>query len=336
MFLASGCPPLVMHFKTPLRFLKRWFLLYREVFLDGRRFLAAVPFYGVEKGNRDSYLEGAVIRQYHVVEKGLAMPEFRPGFGMSTVRSLIKDLEDWKGLELPRNEQFAAGQAVLRAYRDRHAEIGFDLEGLFDGIDLGGACESGTGGARPFEALPSDFREAFEHVCRSRASVRTFDPQRVPGREQILEAIALASRAPSVCNRQTARAHVYTGADIPKLLKFQNGNRGFGHRVPLLFVVTSDLRLFTGVDERYQGWIDGGMFAMLLLLALHAQGLGAVALNWSVKNRSDVGLREAGEIPSYERIIMLIGCGYPEQGALVPISQRRPADQIARFHGAEA
>lgn len=324
-----------MHLKTPLRLLKRWFLLYREVFLDGRRFLAAVPFYGVEKGNRDSYLEGAVIRQYHVLEKGLAMPEFRPGFGISTVRALIKDLKQWKALGLDLNEQFAAGQAVLRAYRDRHAEIGFDLEGLFDGVDLEDGCQSGAGGAKPFQPLPPDFRDAFEHVCRSRASVRSFDPEKIPERHKILEAIAIASRAPSVCNRQTARAHVYTGSAIQELLKFQNGNRGFGHRVPLLFVVTSDLRLFTGVDERYQAWIDGGMFAMLLLLALHAQGLGAVALNWSVKNRSDVALRKAGDIPAHERIIMLIACGYPEEGALVPISQRRPVDKIIRFHGEE-
>jgi nitroreductase len=322
-----------MHFKTPLRLLRRWFLLYREVFLDGRRFLTAVPFYGVEKGNEDAYLEGAIIRQYHVVEKGLAMPEFRPGFGVSTVRALIKDLEKWKQLGLELNEQFSAGQAVLRAYRDYHARIGFDLEGLFDGVDLEGGCHSGAGGAKEFRPLTADFREAFEHVCRSRASVRTFEPEKIPNREQILEAIALASRAPSVCNRQTARAHVYTGPVIQELLKFQNGNRGFGHRVPLLFVVTSDLRLFTGVDERYQAWIDGGMFAMLLLLALHAQGLGAVALNWSVKNRSDVALRKAGDIPSHERIIMLIGCGYPEEGALVPVSQRRPAEKMVRFHG---
>lgn len=322
----------MMHLKTPLRLLKRWFLFYRETFLDGRRFLAAVPFYGVEKGNQDSYLEGAVIRQYHVVEKGLAMPDFRPGFGISTVRALIKDLEKWKALGLARNEQFAAGQAVLRAYRDRHAEISFDLEGLFDGVEFSCSGGAGSGGARPFHPVSPDLGKAFEEVCRSRASVRTFDPERVPDREMILEAIAIASRAPSVCNRQTARAHVFTGALVQKLLKFQNGNRGFGHRVPLLFVVTSDLRLFTGVDERYQAWIDGGMFAMLLLLALHSQGLGAVALNWSVKNRSDLGLREAGDIPDYERIIMLIACGYPEEGALVPISQRRPAEQLVRFH----
>lgn len=321
-----------MFLKKPLRAAKRWLLFYREVFLDGRRFLDAVPFHGVATNHHLSHLESDVVRRYHVLEKGLAMPEFRPGFGVPMVRDLLNYLEQWKSLGLKSNEQFAAAQAVLRAYRDRHVELDYDLGDLFLDVDLGEPCELGAGGTKPFQPPTVEDCQAFEKVSRSRASVRSFDPERLPERETILQAIATAARAPSVCNRQTARAHVYTGAMVGRLLAFQNGNRGFGHRVPLLFVVTSDLRFFTGVDERNQAWIDGGMFAMLLLLALHAQGLGAVPLNWSVKNKPDVDLREAGEIPEHERIIMLIGCGYPEKGAIVPVSQRKPAEKIIRFH----
>jgi nitroreductase len=100
-----------------------------------------------------------------------------------------------------------------------------------------------------------------------------------------------------------------------------------------VIIVTSDLRYFTGTAERYQGWIDGGMFSMLLLLALHAQGVGAVSLNWSVNNERDRELRNAVAIPEYERVIMLIGCGHPTPEALIPVSARRRADDVVSWAG---
>lgn len=312
--------------------LKRWLLLHRELFLDGRRFLAAVPGAGSASPHARYHLESDIVRRYHVLEKGLAMPEFRPGFGVSMVQQLIGNLREWRSLQLPVEGQIAAAEAVLRAYRDRHVEIGFDLGDLFTGVEIGEPCKLGSGGVRSFQEVPARLSDAFEELVRLRASVRSFDVDRVPGPDMILDAVATASRAPSVCNRQTARVHAYTGGTVQELLKFQNGNRGFGHRVPLLFIITSDLRFFTGVSERNQAWIDGGMFAMLFLLALQAKGLGAVALNWSVTNQRDTELRNAAEIPSYERIIMLIGCGYPAPDAMVPVSQRRPANETTHFH----
>lgn len=315
-----------------LKRIKQWLVFHREVFLDGRRFRAAIPSIRPGSPHRQFHLASDIVRRYHVLEKGLAMPEFRPGFGRPMVSDLVNDLVAWNSLGLPPDGQTSAAQAALRAYRDRHAELGFDLGDLLAGVDLGEPCELGSGGTRPVEQVSAELGAAFEAVARSRASVRTFEPDRIPDRGTILEAVAIAARAPSVCNRQTARVHAFTGSATQELLKFQNGNRGFGHRVPLLFVVTSDLRFFTGVSERNQGWIDGGLFAMLFLLGLHAKGLGAVALNWSVKNDLDSGFRKVAKLPSHERVIMLIGCGYPESDAVVPVSQRRPADQIVSFH----
>jgi hypothetical protein len=48
-------------------------------------------------------------------------------------------------------------------------------------------------------------------------------------------------------------------------LSYQNGNSGFGHTVPALFVITSDMRIFEKSGERNQGWVDGGLFAMALV-----------------------------------------------------------------------
>ena len=142
-----------------------------------------------------------------------------------------------------------------------------------------------------------------------------------------------AIRTPSVCNRQPWRVHAYYDREtIEKVLECQNGNRGFGQLIPCVLLVSVDLSCFEGSIERYQSWIDGGMFSMTLIYALHALSLGAVALNWSASAEQDIRLRNTVPFPDSERIIMLVGVGHPEVSYLAPVSQRRDVSEILFTH----
>jgi nitroreductase len=322
--------------KSFLKSLRTRYAFYRQCYLDAKRFRDSISPGKLGPAAAVARIEGDIVRQYHVIEKGLTMPDFRPGFGKDMVRGLVRSmraLEKHPCAARCDSGQLGAARATLREYHERHAALGHDIsEILPDNCrDLWENATPGDGGSRPFTPVASGDADAFERVVRSRASVRSFDAARTPSRETIMAAVDLAMRSPSVCNRQTARIHVFTGEDAQRALSFQSGNRGFGHRIPMVIIVTSDLRYFTGTAERYQGWIDGGMFSMLLLLALHAQGLGAVSLNWSVNNERDRELRNAVAIPEYERVIMLIGCGHPTPEALIPVSARRRADDVVAW-----
>ena len=259
------------------------------------------------------------------------MPEFRPRFGSSMVRQLQDSLKRWDGEQ---TTQIESGWRVLEAYVARHSEMGIDISDILE-LPLGipSSClNQSEGGIRDFSRIDEADRAAFLRVFSSRSSMRHFDPTKIPSKEAIKEAVKVSLRTPSVCNRQTWRVHSYASEDAQKLLALQNVNRGFGQTIPHVLVVTSDLRLFTGTSERYQSWIDGGMFSMSLLLALHSGGLGAISLNWSVLNRQDKALRAAADIPDHERIIMLIGCGYPVENSKVPVSSRRSPEDILTCH----
>jgi nitroreductase len=322
--------------KSFIKSLRSKFRFYHECYKDARRFLDSISESKLGSGLGVARIESDVVRQYHVIEKGLSMPEFRPGFGKDVVLGLVRSLralESHPDAGKCNKGQVDAARSVLKAYRERHDQIGVSVENMLPPgseslwNDLGSSC----GGTRAHQSVSVDAAAGFEAVVMSRASVRSFIPELIPDRQLILESVATAARAPSVCNRQTARVHVLTGDAAQRALSHQTGNRGFGHRIPMVIVVTSDLRFFTGTVERYQGWIDGGMFAMLLLLALHARGLGAVALNWSVNNAKDTALRSDIGIPAHERIIMLIGCGYPEPDCVVPVSRRRSPGEITTW-----
>ncbi len=263
------------------------------------------------------------------------MPDFRPRFGKDTARELVGFLAEWDGIGGAcdgKNNQISAARDTIECYYRKHQELGIDVSDIVGEPTPETRKKNFQGGIKIYEPVDPEMVSHFDKIVSTRVSVRTFDVSKPVPEEIIIRAVSQAIRAPSVCNRQTWRVHQYDGENAQKILKLQSGNRGFGHTIPCILVVTSDLRYFTGTAERYQPWIDGGMFSMLLLLGLHTQGLGAVALNWSVMNKRDSELRAHGDIADHERIIMLIGCGYPVAGITVPKSHRRTPESILTRH----
>jgi len=142
----------------------------------------------------------------------------------------------------------------------------------------------------------------------------------------------IAQKSPSVCNRQGSKAYVITDKErISKTLSFQNGNRGFGHLANKLIIVTTDLRVFEGVHERNQSYIDGGLFAMSLLYGLHYFNLGACSLNWCNDYRVDQEFKKFIGINDYENIVMMISVGHLQDNFRVGVSQRRDLDEVLTF-----
>src|SRR5690606_22323819 len=120
----------------------------------------------------------------------------------------------------------------------------------------------------------ADFRTLF----LGRTSVREFSSMAVDP-AVINEAVELALKAPSVCNRQSSRVLViYDRSTIQKILALQGGFRGY-ETPNVLLVVTSDISIFVAPQERNQPYVDGGIFSMALLLALEFFSIAACPLN---------------------------------------------------------
>ena len=137
----------------------------------------------------------------------------------------------------------------------------------------------------------------------------------------------------TACNRQaTRRVHVYTDKkQIADILEVQGGVRGYA-TPPRLLAITSDLRCWFGGHERNQGYVDAGLYAMELLLALEDQNLAACALNTMAFYKKSRKLRTACGIPDNEIFAMLIAVGPPPTGKLTPISFRQSGESITSWH----
>ena len=319
--------------KSTRRFLE-WCKLHRESFQDANRYYQSASWAGPVEKHKIAHLRAELIKHYHVLEKGLVMSDFRPRSGIPIVKQLVVLVSRFGAAGGAADDcHFQVANSVLQAYHQRHEDLGIDVSDLIPLEILELKIPTGIkGGSKLARDISSDELAKFDRIALSRHSVRQFDPERRPERDLIVASVKTALSAPSVCNRQTWRVHLYEGSKAQEVLSLQNGNRGFGHLIPTVAVVTSDMRYFAGGAERFQGWIEGGLFSMNFLLSLHARGLSSVALNWSRLNKDDLKLRAVGEIPAYERIIMLIGIGYALPEHIVASSFRSTSDQFITWH----
>lgn len=305
---------------APLRSARDQYELVREFLRDARRYVRhSIPRGGPDRFDTfdGMYLDAATTRLYHRIEKGLTHPVPKRPFGDSVASRVSRAIAS----------PGATGEH--QHFFVEHARRALDA------LDRWNADGEVTEDIAPLgSALPTNPLDpaTLATFLESRHSVRSYDPDRPVDRAVIEEAVRLAGTAPSVCNRQAARAYYFDDrADIARVLSVHEGSAGFGKLLPGLFVVTYDLRAFEAPRERNQGWIDGGLFAMTLLLSLHGLGLGAIPLNWSRRNEASDLLREKAAIPEHENIVMLVGVGHPAPEHRVARSARRPLAQVLRI-----
>lgn len=274
-------------------------------------------------------LQAAIRKTYHRLEKGLALSEPRPGFGADAVATLRADLDEYLARFAPDTVSLEAVNTLTEYLAFNHGQ-GLPMPRLtmeVERLRARHALRHEQGGTRLVEreSLWRDARLDLRAFFAARHSIRQFAPRAVD-LDLIRAAVAMAAHSPSVCNRQAGQVYVLDDPVIrAQALALQNGNRGFGHQAGTILVVTTRLDCFLTVGERYQPWIDGGLFAMSLIYALHSLGLGTCCLNWSVEPAADQALKAATGIPDDQCVIFLLAVGHLPERLRVTQSPRREA-----------
>lgn len=320
--------------KATLRRLKAAVTTLRDYTYDGLRF-----YQHSQSGLRtlnDKQLVGRMFAKAHSIEKGLALPDVRLGFGKDALVELGLRLHEFEARGLPLDHPaYLKGRAAISAYIQHHRKLGTEIDpqlSFLRAFELDNILPQAGG---ILALTKQQLREAasanFLNFSRSRHSIRSFSEEPV-SLYLLQRAVEIAQSAPSVCNRQGARVHIIENENARQsALRIQGGNRGFGERTPALLVVTESLSIFRDSKERNQAFVDGGLFSMSLLYALHFLGLGACPLNWSAEAQKDLALRRVLAIPEEEAIIMLVAVGGLRDEFAVAASPRRNLTEIIRI-----
>ena len=170
-----------------------------------------------------------------------------------------------------------------------------------------------------------------EDFFMSRYSFRSFVDSKIdlPKLERI---ITLASKTPSACNRQEWFTYIIQDKSlINEALSLQSGNRGFDKEVKNLMIICTDISAFVPGQEAYQHWIDGGMYSMSIVYAMHSIGLVSCCLNWSTDPKTDIKLRSKIKIKNSHSVLMMLAFGEPELNATVCHSKRKPKESFYKI-----
>lgn len=290
--------------------------------------------YGMICRNRDD-LENRLLVGGHIIEKGITMPNRRYGFGIGVVRLIQSMCDKYMARYGSDNEQLQFAIDDLREYLQIHQDNGYELPAdmvakIERTIDMGGQNSLGEVDCLELnkEELfkqTSDFKE-FAH---SRHTCRWYSGEPVD-KELISKAIDLARTSPSACNRQSIKVYAVSGEKKDEVIELQNGNRGFGEDIGQMLVVTSN-QIDWDADFRTSAYLDGGIFTMNLLYALHYYHICACTLNAHLSIKKQKKLREITGMKASEIPVCFIGIGMPSEKMRIAKSRRLSVEQVLNF-----
>ncbi|GEO87057.1 MULTISPECIES: nitroreductase family protein [Alphaproteobacteria] len=266
----------------------------------------------------------------HFLEYGMSLSNAKTGLGRARAERLASDMELHLRESGP-DSASAIARKTLESYLMFNAVDNSGLKDLQAVLTRhpAAARHDVAAGVETVSAAEIHAKSAIDFLgfVRSRHSIRSFKPGPQPV-EELKRAVIAAQETPSSCNRQSCHVFAYTDpALLERVRKMQAGNRTFGHQLAGILIVTSNLNAWETVGERYQGWVDGGLFAMTLAYALHAEGLGTCMLNWSVEKEQDRALRRLTGLDDSQLVITMMGFGWLPETLDVCVSQRLPLSE---------
>ena len=281
-------------------------------------------------------LEAKILRQTHVIEKGMSLTVPRPQFGVKKTLELLDYIDAFfsVGYSIESSVPVQNAVGVIKAYIDFHAGKGFqpkDVISRFEKYEKYVPHDVGVFGIekQSLEEINKKIHGQFPEFFLSRHSVRQFASDTIDVKD-IREAVELAMHAPSACNRQSCKAYFYQNAEKNKEIgELIAGNTGFSDEDKNYIVVTSDMSAYYDTFERNQTYVDGGIFTLALVEALHYYGIASCILqNGEISCKNKEFKRICGNIPDNEKIILFIAIGYYKDNVTYATSHRKALDNV--------
>ena len=282
-------------------------------------------------------MQYTLLRENHTIEKGMSMRNPKRGFGQQKVMHLLERLNVYADCYYKKDPAFLNYPlSTIYNYIHYTKSCGIDIDEIERQFYLllnkthnenitGHVCVYTESKNHILENCNKDFKS----IIFSRHSIRYFKKE-IPKIETIEQALKIAQQTPSACNRQGWHTHIYDEKKSLELLKWQGGCRGFEDEIKCTILVTANLKAFLSY-EVHQAYVDGGLYAMNLINALHSLGLGTIPLSVAFECTKLEGLKYLG-IPQNEVPIVIVGIGEMMDEFNVAVSQRKDIEKTTTWH----
>jgi nitroreductase len=279
-------------------------------------------------------------RNVHRLEKGLCTQGRRDVFALDYVGDMVTATERIVASRVatgrePLDDTVGWAVDVLAQY--------FDVVGAEPRVEAARVRFAGllrTVGCAPAGATPQALAEVaspvsiedLRRLVAARRSVRVFE-QRPVARDVLDQAFEIAKLSPSACNRMAYEFRAYDDPElITGIVGLAPGMSGWAEVAPCLVVIVGKYRAYADERDRHLIYVDGGLAAMSLQLALVACGLASCCGNWPDIAPADDGLRRLLGLDEDEKAVLLLAVGYPTPGQPLPCSARLDLENIRSYN----
>ena len=265
----------------------------------------------------------------HTIEKGLGTPNKKMNFGEEKAFRICGLIEDYIEKDFDQSKYgFKEACAVLEEYlkykrehNEKIEELEKRLEDIKNKTSVGNSDYQAGGTAFDSEQLMCNNPEKIKEFLKKCHSIRNYDKRKV-SENDIKEAINIANCSPSACNRQPT--NVYYTIDDEKIARVDElvpGNSTIKGETPNFLVVTTKKTHF-GLYEYNQWYVNGGIFAGYLRIALNSLNIANCIYQWPIDGDEE-SLRDIYGIPESEEIICIFGIGYYDKESYCLKAQRK-------------
>ena len=278
-------------------------------------------------------MEGKIFRQTHIIEKGMSLSNPRKGFGIEKINLLLDYVDEYCKLGYPKDSTvFLNAIHVIKKYITFQNNMGVANKELEERLEVYAPYfvkDFVCGIKKETKANLNEMKDRdFLEFLASRHSMRQFADSDLD-KELIRKAVKAAMFAPSECNRQSVRAYLVCNEEKKRGLdNLINGNTGFAQEVKGYMIITSDSSCYTSAYERNQLYIDGSLFAMVLMLSLHYFGIASCPLQHSETKEKTERAREIIGFSESERIVMYLAIGNYKETFSYAVSKRKNIEEI--------
>lgn len=276
-------------------------------------------------------LEAKIILHYHVLEKGITMPNRHVPFGLKIAEELVALIDKFESI-YGMTSQVEHAVAVLKEYYDIHYKANANKHEEFCLIEkfLRKSNVETSKQLHYERAMYYSCKDkSFPEFAHRRHTIRNYSSKPLDD-SKIKEAVELATTAPSACNRQHIRVHCVASKPIcERILELQGGNRGFGNLADKILIITADLRSeIAGIRERYDPYVNGGIFVMNLCYALFYYEVAYCILTCSLELGKEAEIRRLANIPENEVVVSMLCCGEPPDEFYIASSPKRNVEDV--------
>ena len=304
-------------------------------YLNDKSFYSINNMYSKESLNKLGYY---LIILTHTIEKGLSHFELRP-FGQENIKSIIQIINsELKYQNFYNHFSFINGINSLREYKKTYETHNWKEKPEYSEVsdflkNYEKTPEKKTGAfILTKEDLQKDYNIDYKKFIKSRHSTRNYKNQELK-KEDIKEAIEMAKYSPSACNRQYIKVHYYpTGKMRQNVIDYSLGKEGLYLEGVNTFIITFDVNGLGGDGERNQGYFNAGLFATNLVNAFHSLGIGTCFIQFANSVSDEEKLKQLNDIPSYERIAVILYAGYYDDKSIFAVSLRKNFEDYFKEH----